>query len=226
MHEATIRRLPLDGGDPHAALWYVFRDDLERHYLRGSHIVRQGEVCGTLFIVLAGIVRESAVSPEGRDAVLGLWGAGQVFGRLPPLVATPSATGARALTECRALALSPADLRRVLAERPGAAPALAAAVADRARTLARSLERALWYDAHTRIREQLRDLAGRFGAPDDVGRRRIELPLVQEDLAAMVGASRETANRAVARLIADGRLRLERRRYVVADPREEPDAPA
>jgi len=46
----------------------------------------------------------------------------------------------------------------------------------------------------------------------------IEVPLTQEQLAAMVGATRETVNRALVGMVADGLVRLEHRRYVVAQP--------
>jgi CRP-like cAMP-binding protein len=46
---------------------------------------------------------------------------------------------------------------------------------------------------------------------------RIEVPLTQEDLAAMVGAARETVNRTIVSLISSGFVRVEDRRYILRD---------
>jgi CRP-like cAMP-binding protein len=75
-----------------------------------------------------------------------------------------------------------------------------------------------WHDVETRLERRLADLAARFGheAPDGVA---IGLRLSQDELAAMIGCTRESANRALGRIVAAGRVAVVRRgRYVVRSP--------
>jgi CRP-like cAMP-binding protein len=83
------------------------------------------------------------------------------------------------------------------------------------------LARTLGLPVAGRLLDLLRELASTFGRPAPGGRR-IDLPLRQEDLASMVGATRESVNRAMAALAADGHVgrsgRLVVVRYQEADP--------
>ena len=107
----------------------------------------------------------------------------------------------RALRPCR---LSPAD--------PRAAADLLTTRAHRAAALAEELA---WLDVRTRIAHRLDDLAERFGRAVDGGRL-ILLPLTQDEVAALAGTTRESANRALRSMVADGEIRMAARgRYVV-----------
>src|SRR5439155_4631157 len=79
---------------------------------------------------------------------------------------------------------------------------------------AASLEEALAHDVSTRVSNRLRDLAAAHGVIDRDGVR-LGLPLTQEELARMVGASRETVNRVLAALAHRGLIRFEGRTYVI-----------
>ena len=213
MEEATIRRLPLhadrllDPFDPTC---------LEHRYPRGRPIIRQGEPCGRLFLVRSGLVREYSVLPCGREVVLGLWGPGQIFGRLPPLVELPSPTYARAVSDCRLVSVGPTHLQEMLRYRPSHAASLMAAIGERARRLGEVLGRTLGEDVSGRVMHALSSLARDHGEVTPEGAV-IDIELTQEDLAGMVGASREAVNRSVASLIAQRRIRIERRRYVLLE---------
>ena len=107
----------------------------------------------------------------------------------------------RALRPCR---LSPAD--------PRAAADLLTTRAHRAAALAEELA---WLGVRTRIAHRLDDLAERFGRAVEGGRL-ILLPLTQDEVAALAGTTRESANRALRSMVADGEIRMAARgRYVV-----------
>jgi CRP-like cAMP-binding protein len=213
MEEATIRRLPLHADRP---LDPIDPTCLEQRYPRGRPIIRQGEPCGRLFLVRAGVVREYSVLPCGREVVLGLWGPGQIFGRLPPLVELPSPTYVRAMTDCRLASVGQTHLQEMLRHRPFYAASLMGAIGERARRLGEVLEKTLAEDVSGRVMHALRSLARDHGEATPEGAM-IAIDLTQEDLAGMVGASRETVNRSLASLIAEHRLRIERRRYLLVE---------
>jgi CRP-like cAMP-binding protein len=164
----------------------------------GHAPVRQGEPCSGLWVVESGVFRAEVIDREGRSFVVDLLGSGDVLGEPDAGPAPWTAT-----------ALRPSRLHSVA---PAAAAALLADRARRAVTVAGELA---WLGVTDRIERRLRDLAERHGRPV-AGGQLIPVRLTQDDVAAMVGATRESANRAVRTLVARGLLDVQGRgRYVV-----------
>lgn len=189
---------------------------VRRRFGRGETILRQGERGATLYVIVSGTVKVSGVSPGGREAVVALLGPGEVFGELSMLHPRVRSTGAHALEECEVLALRHDDVRPCLERHPGAALALLDTLAGRFRRLEEAFQALAFNDVPARVARCLLDLVGDRGLPVPGGLL-IDLPLTQEDLAAMVGAARETVNKVLGGFAARGWLRLEDRRYVVTD---------
>jgi CRP/FNR family transcriptional regulator, cyclic AMP receptor protein len=162
----------------------------------GQTPVRQGERCAGLWTVESGVLRCEIVTADGRE-LLDLLGPGDAVGE---------PTGA--VSPCSVRAWRPSRLRP-------ADGASAQALAHRAHRLATLAAELAWLDVPDRVERRLHDLAARMGRPA-AGGLLIPLPLTQEDLGALAGTSRESANRAVGSLIAAGRLAVQGRgRYVV-----------
>jgi CRP/FNR family cyclic AMP-dependent transcriptional regulator len=184
----------------------------ERVYDRGATVVSQGEQSPGLYLVRKGLLQEAAVSPEGRWFVHDVLGPGDVFGSMA--ARAPSLTTVRTIRQSRLVSISATTLSDVLHRRPEVGWWLLARVERRlarAQVVAHDLA---WSDVPSRVRRRLHALACSHGTPV-AGGMRIDVPLTQEDLGAMVGAARETVNRVVVGLIAAGAVRLERRRYVL-----------
>ncbi|MEX0984047.1 MAG: Crp/Fnr family transcriptional regulator [Actinomycetota bacterium] len=168
-------------------------------------IVRPGKVAalqgapGTgVSVVEAGFLWASVVATDGRRLVLDVLGPGDAVG-MPEGEEAP----------CEIRAASPVRLRGVRGH-----DAEAALAARHRRDVLLALELART-SAAERVERRLLDLAARVGRPAPGGAR-IPLLITQDDLAGLAATSRETANRAVRRLLRDGRLEMERRgRYVV-----------
>jgi CRP/FNR family cyclic AMP-dependent transcriptional regulator len=164
----------------------------------GQHVVRQGESYARPWVVESGALLASAVSDDGHVLALDVLGPGDLVGEPD---GAPAEHGVRALR--------PGRLRTAAAAE---AAGLAAARARRVAALARDLA---WLDVGSRIEGRLVDLATRFGRPVPGGIL-VSLPLTQEDLAALTGTSRESANRALRALEREGRVTSATRgRYVV-----------
>jgi CRP/FNR family transcriptional regulator, cyclic AMP receptor protein len=174
-------------------------DPLPRVTLRaGQAPVRQGERSPGVWRVESGVLSASAVDDEGRELTLDLLGPGDVAGEPGGGV---SAVTLRAVRPTCLHAVDPAEVAELLAGR-----------ARRRETLACDLA---WRGVEERVMRRLEDLAARFGRPVPAGVS-IWLPLTQEDLASLAGTSRESANRALRRLVRDGRVSAAGRgRYVV-----------
>jgi CRP/FNR family transcriptional regulator, cyclic AMP receptor protein len=164
----------------------------------GHTAVRQGEPCPDLWSIESGVFAARMVNAEGRSFLIDLYGPGDPIG-------TPGEQPAHVT----ATALRPARLRPLRGD-----DAVAALVALTARLAAFAADLA-WFGVAERIERRLVDLACRIGQPTDGGTL-IPIRLTQDDLASMVGATRETTNRALQTLFARGVLdRQGRGRYVV-----------
>lgn len=189
-----------------------------RRYRHGEVVLGQGRAVTCLRLVVSGAVRLSAVVPSGREVVVALLGAGDVFGELALLGGGPSPVEARAVgAETRVVALPIEALREVVRRAPASAEELLRLIASRLHHTAGALEEALAHDVPTRVSLRLRDLARSHGSAEPGG---ILLPprLTQDEIARMVGATRESVNRSLSSLAARGLVRVEGRRYVVPDP--------
>jgi CRP/FNR family cyclic AMP-dependent transcriptional regulator len=138
-----------------------------------------------------------------------------VFGECA-LLGDPSPVEARAASLVQVEAVPLTALQAVLERNPGTATELLRLLASRLHRTTGALEEALAQDVPTRLCRTLCELAGRHGVRDGRGVR-LALPITQEDLGRMIGASRETVNRTLASLSARKLIRTEGRRYVIPD---------
>jgi CRP/FNR family transcriptional regulator, cyclic AMP receptor protein len=163
----------------------------------GREVVRQGEFYPDAWTVRSGALLMEVVDAEGHRLALDLLGPGDLVGG--PTAWTADAS-VRALVTSRLSAAGPMDLRDGLARRARRAAWMACSVA--------------WDRIADRVAIRLEDLAARFGRPVPGGRC-LELPLTQEHLAGLTGATRESVNRALGELAAAGRVERARGRYVI-----------
>src|SRR5262245_26629237 len=164
----------------------------------GHTAVRQGEPCPDLWSIESGVFAARMVNAEGRSFLIDLYGPGDPVGGPSELPAHATAT-----------ALRPARLRPLRGE-----AAIESLHEMTGRIMAFTAD-LTWFGVAERIERRLADLASRIGRPT-TGGTLIPIRLTQEDLASMVGATRETTNRALQTLFARGALeRQGRGRYVV-----------
>ena len=186
-----------------------------RRFPHGEVITRQGEAGTALFLVTSGAVRLSSVTVAGREVVVGLLPAGDVFGEAA-LLGGPSPVCARAVGETCVLALPLLSVRMLLERRPLIAEELLRLIATRLHRTSTALQEALAGDVSARVAGRLVDLAGRHGIAVPAGIV-LGLPLTQGELARMVGASREAVNRTVGALADRGLVRSTASRFLITD---------
>jgi CRP/FNR family transcriptional regulator, cyclic AMP receptor protein len=200
-------------------------DDLPgttRSFGRGASALMQGSVPPGLFVVLEGVLREGAVSDQGRWFLHEMLGPGQVFGSLD---GEPSPVSVRAAEPSRTVLVHPDHLGELWRRDPDVVRWLLGAIERRLLDAREVVHELAWLDVAERLKRRLARLAQVHGSAVPGGTR-IEAPLTQEELAAMVGATRETVNRAVVTMVAGRRIRLDGRRYVLAPSRPEGGAGA
>jgi CRP/FNR family transcriptional regulator, cyclic AMP receptor protein len=183
---------------------------------RGTVIFHEGEPGDSLYIVLSGKVKLGRRASDGRENLVAVMGPSDQFGELSLFDPGPRTATAVAVTDSRVAVLPKDALVRWVSERPQIALQLMRVIARRLRRTNTMLADLIFVDVPGRVAKQLLQLAAKFGSVDG-GQLRVTHDLTQEELAQLVGASRETVNKALADFAARGWLRLEGKSVVILD---------
>lgn len=183
---------------------------------RGEMIFRQGDPGMHLYLVENGRVKITTLAPDGREAFVAIVGPGQVFGELSLFVEQQRTADARTMEPTVLHALSHEDFRPYVNNRPEVAWELLRVLVRIVRRQDQAIQDMVFLDVGGRVARRLIDLAAQHGEPGDGGCR-ISVPITQEELAQMVGASRESVNKAVGSFMDRGWVALDGRHYVIID---------
>jgi CRP-like cAMP-binding protein len=176
-----------------------------RNLVRGDVLFEEGSVPDELFVVLAGRIAIASRSLDGRESVFALMEAGDLFGDLGLLDGLPRSAEARALETSQVLAVPYEPVRAMFESDPRLLWGVVRMLAGRLRAMDEALADSVFLDVTGRTAKRLLELAS--GADEFV------LPVTQEELAGMVGASRERVNKAIASFIRLGWIEQHDRRY-------------
>jgi CRP-like cAMP-binding protein len=183
---------------------------------RGETLFHEGDPGDRLYVIVDGKVKLGRASGDGRENLLAILGPGEMFGELSLFDPGPRNATATAVADTTLIGLGSDDLGTWLDGRPDVARQLLRALARRLRRTNEALADLVFSDVPGRVAKALLDLSERFGRPTEDGLR-VAHDLTQEELAQLVGASRETVNKALADFASRGWLRLEARAVVLMD---------
>ena len=213
----ALGRCRLFAGLGPEALEAIARSLRIRRFRRGEVLFHEGDPGDALFIVASGAVKVVVPSEEGEEAILATLKRGDFLGELALLDGAPRSASAIALEATDALTL-PRDQFRALADaEPAIRGALLEAMARELRRLTTHVAELHFLDLTGRLAARLVRLAEEHGERLADGSVRLDAPLTQSDLAAMIGATRQSVNKLLGEFEEEGLLRLERDSIVVAD---------
>ena len=214
--EAVVRRAPL----------FSALDDAEASSLResmvlvkvskGNTLFKEGDDGNRLYVVLEGKLKLGITSNDGRENLLSILGPGEMFGELSLFDPGPRTATATAVTDARLLSLAHDQVIGWVSEHPKVSLQLLGRLAQRLRRSNEVLADLVFSDVPGRVAKAIMDLGERFGVKKADGLY-VNHDLTQEELAQLVGASRETVNKALADFAGRGWVRLEPRSVVVLD---------
>ena len=184
---------------------------------RGDRLFDEGDDGDRLYVVLDGKIKLTRAAGDGRENLTSVLGPGEMFGELSLFDPRPRTMGAAAVTDARLAALAHDELRSWLADRPDVAMHLLRALVRRLRRTNDVLSDLVFTDVPGRVAKALLDLAQRFGTQEEGGLL-VNHDLTQEELAQLVGASRETVNKALADFVARGWIQLHPKSVLLIDP--------
>lgn len=213
MNEVLARAGIFQGVSPDAVAALVRQ--LEPVTFRRSEVVfSEGEPGDTLYIITAGKVKIGRKSVDGRDSLITLMGPSDMFGELAIFDPGPRTSTVTALTEVKTVVMSRSVLRSWIADRPEIAEQLLRVLARRLRRTNDNLSDLIFTDVPGRVAKQLLYLAQRFGSRDGTALR-VDHELTQEEIAQLVGSSRETVNKALSDFAQRGWIRVQGRSILI-----------
>ncbi|MGH3781231.1 MAG: Crp/Fnr family transcriptional regulator [Pseudonocardiaceae bacterium] len=204
------------GVEPSAA--QALRTALEPVNFPRAHVIfAEGELGDRLYIIVSGKVKIGRKSADGRENLLAVFGPSDMFGELSIFDPGPRTSTATTVTEVQAVTMDRTALREWITKRPEIAEQLLRVIARRLRRTNNMLADLIFTDVPGRVAKALLQLAHDFGT-QEAGMLRVTHDLTQEEIAQLVGASRETVNKALADFAQRGWLRLEGKSVLILEP--------
>lgn len=166
----------------------------KRSFRAGEVIFHRDDPGQVLYIIKEGKVKIALISPDGQEISLVVFGKGECFGEFALLDGEPRSADAIALDKVECYTLQRSDFQNAIMKHPTIAIQVLEVLSRRLRKTDQMVENLIFLDVYGRVAKKLLELANEHGVKVDDGTR-IEVRLTQQELASMVGASRESVNK-------------------------------
>ncbi len=186
-----IRRVPLFSMLTAVQAEAVAGAVIKRRYKRGEGIVEQGKQSNALSIILTGRARVVTTDARGREVILAIMHPSDYIGEMSLIDNEPHSATVRTEVQTDVLVVGRAEFARCLLENSSMAYAVMKGLVQRLRQADRKIESLALMDVYGRVARALLESA----APDREGNAVIRDKVSRQDLAKMVGASREMVSR-------------------------------
>ncbi len=188
---------------------------VERLLKKWSIITSQGDAADSLYLVKEGNVKITKLTIDGREKIINLLRKGGFFGEVCILMEKERCINARAITDCKLLTLSRENVMTIMEEIPQVAINFINILCSSLVEAEHQIDALLFKNPRETISDQLYELSKRYGVhlKDTL---LIDLRLTQQDLADMVGLSRETVSRGIKELRREGIIKdVKGKKYIL-----------
>jgi CRP-like cAMP-binding protein len=206
-----LRSVPILSHVPESDLVALAQASRERSYPAGQVILRQDAAGDAMYVVIEGRVKVVLIGEDGREVILSVLGAGAVFGEMSLLDDEPRSAHVIAMTHCHVMTLYRGAFHERLRASPDLCLAMLAAMSSRLRRADERIRALSLLDVNGRVAHLLLQQATEAGG--DVFPRR----LTHQNMAELIGASRETVSRTLQHLTERGVIVIERRQVRILD---------
>jgi CRP/FNR family cyclic AMP-dependent transcriptional regulator len=183
---------------------------VHRQYPKQTILITEGDNSDSLYVIEEGQVKAYVSDEHGKEFTLSMLGPGEHFGELALIDSTPRSASVVTMTPCRMTVVSKEDFRQCLANDPEIAMELIRSLSRRYRALTERVRNLALLDVYGRVARTLLSMA-----TDHDGEQIIDQRLTHQEIASMVGASREMVSRIMKDLTTGGYLEVRNRRIVI-----------
>src|SRR5690349_15907958 len=213
-HTATIEKVPFFSGLDAESLAELGAAARRRTFRAGEIVFHRDDPGQVLYVIRAGKVKIYITSQDGQEVSLAVFGPGDYFGELALLDGQPRSASAVAIDLVEVYALQRSDFINIVIHHPRIAIQVMNVLSQRLRQTDAMIEDLLFLDVHGRVAKKLLDLADLHGVRTPEGVR-IDMKLTQSDLAALVGASRESVNKVLGYFVDKRFISTEKRKITI-----------
>ena len=211
---ALLRHHPLFGQLPLRVIEHLGSYMRQRALARGETIFSKGDPGSGLMGVLSGSVKISVPSADGRDIVINIIHAGEIFGEIALLDGRPRTADATAMTDCELIVIERRDFIPFLRSQPDLIMQIVEILCARLRSTTEQVQDVTFLDLPTRLAKALLRLVRESEPPAGGGK----LTITQRELSQVIGRSRESTNKQLRIWAKQGWVRLQRGAVTVLQP--------
>jgi CRP/FNR family transcriptional regulator, cyclic AMP receptor protein len=185
---------------------------MRRSVTRGMALMREGDVADCLYVVMSGRVKVMMGEADGKETILSILGPGDFCGEMGLIDDNPRSASVIAIEACELLALTRQAFRKCLVENAGLAMAVMRVLVRRLREADRKIGSLAMLDVYGRVARLLLDMSDIVD-----GKRVVTRRLTKQDIAKMIGASREMVHKVMKDLQTSGYIELQGSSIVLRD---------
>jgi len=195
---------------------HLLRASSSREYARGETVFEPARQPRSVYLLERGLVRIYRLSALGDEATLGYVRPGEVFGELGAFSDQPRESFAQAVRPSRAWRVPLKELRRILNMHPRIALSVTTQIGNRFKRIESRVENLVFRNLRSRVCHILLELAEDFGR-EAGGGTLIDIPLSQQEVATLVGATRQSVNLCLRELREAKLVSYRSRRFTLPD---------
>jgi CRP/FNR family cyclic AMP-dependent transcriptional regulator len=200
---AVLRTVPLFASFPEEQLRMLATVVSRRSASRGSIVIAAGDPTDSLYIILSGRLKVMMSDAEGKEVILSILSGGEFFGEMGLIDDAPRSASVVAIEPCELLVITRRDFKRCMAENAEMAMAVMRGLVRRLREADRKIGSLALLDVYGRVARLLLDMAETVD-----GQKMVTKRLPKQDIAKMIGASREMVSRVMKDLQTGGYIEM------------------
>ena len=194
-----LRNVPLFSALPEQQLVLLTSAVSRRSFTRGTTIISAGDVTESLYVVVSGRLKVMMSDDEGREVILAILGPNEFFGEMGLIDDHPRSASVVAIEACEVLSLSKRDFKSCLAENFEMAMTVMRGLVKRLREADQKIGSLALMDVYGRVARLLLEMAETVN-----GQKVVTKKVAKQDIAKMIGASREMVSRVMKDLQSGG----------------------
>jgi CRP/FNR family cyclic AMP-dependent transcriptional regulator len=207
-----LKSVPMFGSFPEAQLRALVTMVTRRSAPRGSAIMRAGDPTDSLYIVISGRLKVMMGEADGKEVILSIIGPGEFFGEMGLIDDSPRSASVIAIEPCELLSVTKRAFKKCLVENVALAMAVMRVLVRRLREADRKIGSLAMLDVYGRVARLLLDMSENVNGQKVVTKR-----LTKQDIARMVGASREMVSKVMKDLEMSGYFEVRGSTIVLRD---------
>lgn len=198
-NKAFLKRVSLFSGLGERQLEKVAAGSVRRSFARGRMVVAEGEPSSALYVLLAGRAKVQRSDSEGKEVILAVLGPGECVGEMSLIDDAPRSASVITMESCEFMAINKETFLGTLEENPPIALKIMKGLVKRLREADRKIETLALLDVYGRVARVLLDFSEEIN-----GERVVKGKLPRQEIAKMIGASREMVSRVMKGLEVEG----------------------